>query len=107
MAGSAIKAFCKGDWHGAAKSIRAARTARAAKLSETFKVELNVPIPPKNCGSRAVTGAGLVLKSLRRMESVWLPMPAHKATRLAWHYIGSGSYITRAVNGGARVWRIK
>lgn len=66
------------------------------------KIENNVPMPkPRK------SGVSVLLRSLKKGQSVLLEMPQNNVANLAQHALGSGNYTTKIVDGGTRVWRLK
>lgn len=71
-----------------------------------LKIEKNVPIP-KNTTRKGKGHVQLVLRALKKGESVVLPGVPQNAYSAARKYIGAGRYTIRPDKGGSRVWRIK
>ena len=68
-----------------------------------FKIEKGVPIPP----SHVSKGYSHALRKLKVGESVVLPAPANNLGATCRDVLGKGNYVSRTVEGGTRVWRLK
>jgi hypothetical protein len=70
-------------------------------VTNEFKIEKNIPVPPARG-----KGYAQVLRSLKKGESVVLPIK-EGASQLAHSNIGKGNYSCRKVKDGFRIWRIR
>jgi hypothetical protein len=67
------------------------------------KIEKGIPITPKKGGSR-------VVETMRAMEigdSVLVPITARSCWLATAHRLSDRKYISRAVEGGVRIWRVE
>lgn len=70
-----------------------------------MKIERGIPIPSRK--GRGLSEAALLMKSMKKGDSLWLKKAPSAVTQFAARYIGKSKYVVRSENGGTRVWRIK
>ena len=73
-----------------------------------YRIESNIPIPPKAGPARDPNSFAGKLRALKRGQSIYKKgMNITTASVYANREMGAGNYTARTMNGGVRIWRIK